>query len=197
MDPITLSASFATIVGLISNFKSERNASSENEYKEFVAWLADKRHNTIIDEINSNHHLSLSIKSTLNQNHEALISKLKGLDNSIATLATKVSGFNEIAHAINPNIEFSDQAISFISQLNISLGSHFMELKTIGSDPTFQIMDGNGGNINYTESRFIEDDLEVLCKYDFLISDYNSQGYRLWTITRQAVKFLDLAQSEL
>lgn len=194
MDPITLSASFATIVGLISNFKAERNSSTENEYQEFLLWLNEKKHKTVIDDINSNHLLSLSIKNTLNQNHEALLLKLAGLDNSISALASKVSGFNEIAHAINPNIEFSDQAISVIEQLSESQGSHFMELKTLGSGATFQIMDGNNGKINYTEPQFIEDDLEILCKHEFLISDYNPQGYRKWTITRQAAKFLKLAK---
>ena len=196
LDPITLSASFATIVGLISNFKSERNASSENEYNEFIAWLAEKRHNTVIDEINSNHLLSLSIKSTLNQNHEELILKLKGLDNSIATLATKISGFNEIAHAINPNIEFSEQAISFIKQLDESQGSYFLELPS-HDGPTYATQGGNAGNISFTESRFVDDDLETLCKYGLLISDCTSQGYRSWKITRQAVGFLELTKNEL
>lgn len=193
LDPITLSASFATIVGLISNFKSERNASSENEYNEFVAWLVEKRHNTVINEINSNHLLSLSIKNTLNQNHEELILKIKGLDISIARLASKVSGFSEIVHAINPNIDFSEQAISIINQLNISLASNFVELNTSDRGSTFLIGDGSGKHINYTDSRFIEDDLKILCKYNFLIRDSNDQGCRRWTITRQAVTFLELS----
>ena len=43
--------SLATIVGLICNFKSERRASSDDEYKEFIGWLNTKQHKLVIEEI--------------------------------------------------------------------------------------------------------------------------------------------------
>jgi len=49
MDPLTISMTFATIVGLICNFKSERVSSSKDEYNDFIGWLETKNHNQQIE----------------------------------------------------------------------------------------------------------------------------------------------------
>ena len=88
-------SSMATIVGLLSNFKSERRATSDDEYKEFVEWLDKKRHVTLIEEINSNHLLGLGIKALLSKNHESVVNKLSALDDSLETLASQIDGFKD------------------------------------------------------------------------------------------------------
>ncbi len=188
MELSTITTTFAIIVGLIANFKSERRATSDDEYKDFVAWLDAKRHKNVIEKINSNHSLGLGIKHLLQQNHEEVIKKLQILDSLIITIASQVSGLNEIASAISPNTKISDQAISIIRQLDQSGGSLFLEIAVRGGT-LYQVMDGKG-SIEMSEERFIEDDLNTLCSLVFLISDVNSQGHRLFRITRNAVKFL-------
>jgi hypothetical protein len=189
VEALTAATTFATIVGLLSNFKSERNSSSDNEHQEFIEWLDNKRHKSLIDEINSNHLLSLGIKSLLNQNHEIVIKKLKDLDETLLVLSSSIGGFKEISTALAPNIELSEQAISILEQLNSSGGSSFLECKS-SCDTEFLLMDTQG-SIKIKEARFIDDDLNTLLRLDLLLLDYGSKGSRIFKLTRLAVKLLD------
>ena len=76
-------SSLATIIGLIYNFKSDRKSASDDEYQEFVNWLSDKRHKSVIEELHTNQLLGLSIKGLLQQNHDLVLSKLNHLDESL------------------------------------------------------------------------------------------------------------------
>ncbi|MGO1296347.1 MAG: hypothetical protein ACTMIA_03435 [Vibrio sp.] len=188
--------SLATIIGLICNFKSERRASSDDEYKEFVEWLDTKRHKSVLSEIDSNHLLSLSIKSLLNQNHEVVIEKLSGLDRSLIQLASQIDGLKEVANAIDPNTELSAQAISIIKQFMKSEGSFFLEMKMLGGT-LYHIMDGNGGMLDYDEPRFLDDDLNQLCNLGLLRLDYNPKNERLFRITRATTRYIEQLENEL
>lgn len=187
--------SMATIVGLLSIFKSERRATSDNEYKEFVEWLEKKRHKKLIEEINSNHLLGLGIKSLLNKNHESVVNRLSALDDSLVALASQIDGFQEIASAISKHNEISEQAISILKQLIESEGSVFIEMKIRGFS-VFQIGDASG-SIEYDEPRFLNDDLKQLCKLELLIPSTNKSNQRVFTLTRFAVKYVEQLREEL
>ena len=189
VEAFTAATTFATIVGLLSNFKSERKSSSDDEYKEFVSWLDEKRHKSLLDEITSNHLLGLGIKSLLNQNHEVVLQKLSALDETLLVLSSSIGGFKEISNALAPNIELSEQALSIIDQLNSTGGSSFLESKTFDGT-SFLFMDTQG-SLEIKESRFIEDDLTQLVNLELLLLDFSSKGNRIFRITRLAVRLLD------
>ena len=189
MEPLTAATTFATIVGLLSNFKSERKASSDDEYQEFVSWLDEKRHKSLLDEITSNHLLGLSIKSLLKQQHEVVLQKLSALDETLLLLSSSIGGFKEISNALAPNIELSKQSISIIDQLNNSGGSSLLEHPTrFGLQLIFL---ESQGSIEIEEPRFIEDDLTQLVNLGLLLLDYNPKGSRIFRLTRMAVKLLE------
>ncbi len=182
-------SSMAAIVGLLSNFKSERRATSDDEYKEFVEWLDNKRHKKLIEEINSNHLLGLGIKSLLNDNHEVVVRKLSALDDSLVTLASQIDGFKDIASAISRNNELSDQAVSILKQLVDSGGRAILEMKMRGFS-IFQVIGASGG-IEYDEPRFLDDDLKQLCKLELLIPSTNKDNQRVFTLTRFAIRYME------
>jgi hypothetical protein len=188
VEALTAATTFATIVGLLSNFKSERKSSSDDEYKEFVDWLDEKRHKSLLDEITSNHLLGLGIKSLLNQNHEVVLQKLSDLDETLLVLSSSISGFREISNALAPNVELSEQALSIIGQLNSTGGSSFIESKTYDGT-SFLFMDTQG-SLEIKEPRFVEDDLTQLTNLELLLLDFSSQGNRIFRITRLAVKLI-------
>jgi hypothetical protein len=188
VEALTAATTFATIVGLLSNFKSERKSSSDDEYKEFVDWLDEKRHKSLLDEITSNHLLGLGIKSLLNQNHEVVLQKLFDLDETLLVLSSSISGFREISNALAPNVELSEQALSIIGQLNSTGGSSFIESKTYDGT-SFLFMDTQG-SLEIKEPRFVEDDLTQLTNLELLLLDFSSQGNRIFRITRLAVKLI-------
>ena len=182
---------FATIVGLICNFKSENRAVSDDEYKEFVEWLDKKRHKDIVEELHSNHLLGLSLKNLLNQNNESVIQKLSTLDKSIVDIASQIDGFKEIVSAVSKNEGLSEQAISILKQFDQSGGSVFLIINFKG-EAVYQVLDGSTG-CNYImmdEPRFINDDLDRLCELGLLTPDYNKSGERLFRITRSATSLV-------
>ncbi len=188
MEPILMANAFATIVGLLSDFKSEHRDTTTDEKKEFMNWLSKNNYNHIIDEISSNNQLSLGIKSFLNQSHESIMKELSVLNESLILISSKLRGFSYISHAIAPKTEISSQAISIISQLNESSGSHFIEIK-ISDGTIFQIVDASE-EIKIQEPRFVSDDLNQLVSLGLLMLEFTSKGYRLFRITRYTVKFL-------
>lgn len=187
---------FATIVGLICNYKSENRATSDDEYKVFVEWLDKKRHRDIIEELNSNHLLGLSLKNLLNKKSELIVNKLSKLDKSLVDLASQIDGFKDIATAVSKHEGLSDQSISILKQFHESGGSVFLEGKHMGGSD-YHVIDGSSGYIVIDEPRFINDDLDKLCELGLLIPDFNKRGERLFRITRAATSLIMQVESEL
>ena len=182
----------STILGLISIFKSERRATSDDEYKEFYEWLETKRHKTIIDEINTNHLLGLGIKNLLKQNHVVLLEKLERFDEVINIVISKIEGLGEISKAVAPDLELSDQALSVIKQLEASGGS-LLTVMHAGGGSFYFVIDCNEDadpKIEITEERFIEDDLNQLIQLGFLLYEKSLKGKPRYRYTRLASKYL-------
>lgn len=187
MDPVT---AFATIVGLLSCFKSERRASSNDEYQDFMAWLSEKHHLEVVESLTGNHDLMAATQALLSRNHEEVVASLNALDSSITTLASQMSAFRGLASAIAPGSQLSEQAISVLRQLNDSGGSVIIEVKLMVG-PEYQVLDSERPtHINVDDPRFIDDDLQKLCQLDLLRPDVNSKGGRLFRITRLSVQYL-------
>lgn len=189
MEPLTIATTYATIVGLICNYRSERRASAQDDYHEFLQWINKQRHQELIDELNSNSSLVSGVKILLADNHDQIMAKLKALESSMAAVSSHINGLKEISLALAPNQGLSDQAYSIINQLDESGGSHFMELNNLAAHtPSYQIMDGNGNKaIEIEDTRFIDDDLNQLCNLGLLIPDETREGNRIFRITRTAV----------
>jgi hypothetical protein len=56
MDTLTASTAFATIVGLISNFRQERGAAEQLDHRQFIEWLDYHQHQEIKDLISNTYH---------------------------------------------------------------------------------------------------------------------------------------------
>lgn len=184
MDLVSGASGFANIVGLLGQFKSERKAASDDEYADFQNWLDSKRHRAVLDEINSNHLLGLSIKHLLQDNHAEVMAALGMLDSTLLKLASRLPAFADMATAIAPNVTISDQALGILQQLDASGGSRFSEFKMF-SGTEYPVMDANG-TIEIPEARFAENDLRELCSLGLLIEDRTPKGHRLWHLTREA-----------
>lgn len=58
MDLFTASTTLATLVGLIANFKQEREVAASASREEFMAYLEHRRHTELKDLITRTHELS-------------------------------------------------------------------------------------------------------------------------------------------
>lgn len=184
MDPISIATSFATIVGLLCNFKSE---SSGRELSEFIEWLKEKHHTDVVSGIEHNRKLSNELQALLFLNHQDLIDRLDSLDQILASIAVNIECFSNLASTIRPDTIFSEQAISIVKQFTASGASECWESSELGHDATSLILIDGTGQLEIKEPRFLEDDLRTLVDLGVLRLDYGSRGTRKFFITRKAV----------
>ena len=190
MDPLSVASSFAMIVGLLSNFKAEQSCTNLND---FISWLKEKHHDEVVASIERNQVLSSQLTQMLSSNHEELINKLNQLDLLISSVAGQLEGFSGLARTIHSESVFSNQAISILRQFVESGARMMMEHKIMNRDGgnDYHLMEGGYGKIEYSEPRFIEDDLKTLVGAGLLSLQYTPKGTRQFLITRSAVSFVN------
>jgi len=189
MVPISSATLFATVVSLLSEYVSQRRTRSDDEYKEFVAWLSANNHSEVVGLLERNLNTAIGIKALLSEDRQILLKRFDQLDNMLASLASAVAGFATLSESLRPSAGLSDQAVSILRQLEQSGGSKFIPLN--GTDfYALAIVDGGGGNIVVTEHRFVEDDIHTLVSLGLLNRSSNSTGKPMYGITRNAVALL-------
>lgn len=187
MDPITVSTTLATIVGLICNFKQERKGRQDAKHEDFIEWLEYHRHEEIKNLLANNFNLTSEVDALLKQDTETILSRLNGIDDVLAKILSHFEGFSGIARIVRPGSELSDQAVHFLRSLANSKSDKFRIILQLG-DPAFLSMN-RGGNIEIIDPRFVEADLETLVTLGFLRKEYGSQEFG---ITREAVRLVKL-----
>lgn len=191
MEPLV--SAFSTIVGLIANYKSEGRAAADDEYKDFLSWLGERRHEEVVGLLETNAKAAISIKALLHHDREVLLSKLEAIDEMLASIASRIEGVGELAHAMKPGLELSEQAMSILRQVEAADASAFLIGKYLGGQIIIHLLDGNGAQVEFDEPRFLEDDLSTLVSLGFLILDYNRKGEPVYRFTRQASKLVKLS----
>lgn len=188
MDPLSAAGAFATIVGLLSNFKVER---SGTDLAEFTTWLKERHHEDVVLAIERNSVLANEISNVLTINHAVLVERLLQIDSQISQIALQFEGFGGLVNALNPKAALSEQAISILRQLVESGAECFMEAKDFtGAPDEYLLIGGAGGAINYDDQRFIKDDLESLVSAGIVRLDFGSKGSRKFLVTRAAAEFI-------
>lgn len=185
MDPLSLTSAFATIVGLIGQFRGEKSGQEQATLHDFMQWLIETNHEELKEILEKNSKASEGIKNILQEDRELFLKKLEGINNALLSFASGVSGFSSLAEAINPDAQLSKQAISILLQFEEKQASKALEANFFGG-MSLLLLDGASGNIEYDEPRFIEDDLKSLIELGLLRHDYNSKGDNLYIFTRAA-----------
>lgn len=189
-DFLALSGAFATLVGLLANFKAERSSS---ELSDFMNWLRDTHQDRIADAIDSNKELSGKISGLLSTNHEELVSRLQLLTEKINQIGSQIEGFSGIAELFKHAPNLSSQAISVLRQIANSGAKYVLEHKmSTGDLDEFIFIQGkNSGQLHYEDARFIDDDLRNLVATKLLNLEYASKGSRKFSLTRLGLEYIN------
>ncbi len=183
MEPIVAATTFATIVGLLGQFKAERRASEKCTIDDYVNWLQAHRHEQLVHLIQSNTALSHSIEAIVAEQHDEVMDRLRDLDQLLTDVASHIAGFGPLAEALAVESRLSEQAVSILHQLNLAEASQFLEVRSSGGTE-YLIFAGKQREIRVEEARFILDDLETLCRLGLLLAEHGRKGDRIFTITR-------------
>jgi len=189
MDPLSLASSFASIVGLIGMFKQERKEGDATDKDDFLQWLQSHNFEEYAKTISSSSEALAEIEKVLSENHEVIISKLHKIDEVLSTLAINMNLLDGLAESMYHSPVISVQAIEVLRQLVNSPSSSFIKSR-VGATTEALILIQDGGQINFEEPRFIDDDLITLINCGLLWMSYGSQGSEIYNITRDATKFI-------
>ncbi len=185
MDPLSLASSFATIVGLIGQFRGERAGKTQPSLKDFQQWLEESHQNDIKSLLDQHSKMVEGIKIMLSEDRDIFLDKIQSINNALIAYSSHINGFSQIAEAIYPNFGLSDQAISILKQFEYAEASKALDHHT-RAGLLLIFIDGKGGSIEITEQKFLESDLNQLVNLGLLIHSLNSKGSNLYTITREA-----------
>ena len=190
MDPMLAATSFATIVSLLADFVAHRGSNESKSYDEFMAWLSEQRHDEIKSLLELNTSTTIGIKALLGESQKEILERLQSLDRSMATFAAGFDAYRGIAEAAHPASALSAQAISLLQQFHDSGASKVLESKYF-SGTALHIVDGpSNGSLEYTDPRFLNDDLTTLVELGLLDLELNSRGERLFVFKRSAAGFV-------
>lgn len=181
-----LAESFASIVGLLGLYRSEKGSEAQLDYNEFMEWLVKTNHQQVKELLEINVNATVYIKALLNQDHKIFKEKLDKIETALTVFASTIEGFDSLAQALNSKSYLSEQAIDILRQFQDSGASKLLEIKSMDG-VMYCFIDGPAnGYLEVKQARFIEDDLRTLIEYGLLLLDYNSQGGKLYIFTRAA-----------
>lgn len=193
MDPLSAASAFATVVGLIGQFRSERSGQKQSDLNDFMQWLVETNHNELKVLLENNVKAVEGIRSTLQEDRQLFLAKFEGMNSALVSFASGISGFSTIAEAIDPNLILSKQAISILCQTEEAECSKLYESTNDGLELVF--WDGKGGSAEIIEPRFIEDDLKTLVDLGLLRHDISPIGDNLYLYTRAASNLVKLIKT--
>lgn len=188
---------FATIISLLADFKSGRDASSSKDFDIFLEWLIKNNHDDVVNLLEFNTQTTIGIKILLNKNNNVLLDRLSKIDNLLAAIVSNIDGFSDLAQGLKRESVVSDQAVNILRQMEDKQASTILELQIVGAEKTeYIIMDKCGGSIQYEEPRFIEDDLSTLVELHLMRHNLNSKGANQYKITRAASKYINMIDAD-
>jgi hypothetical protein len=188
MEPVS---AFATIVGLLRAFKQEMGETKKADRQQFLDWLAQHRHDEIKDFIANTAAVRAEVDIVMAGDHTVMVRKLDTIQEVLATLLSRVEGFQGLSAAIAPKAQLSEQAVWILKQFYDSgddtlyfahYGSGQFTLQTDKSEP-FTVMN----------TRFLRADLEQLVALGLLGGELNSQGNPMYHLNPSAESYLRAA----
>jgi hypothetical protein len=161
IDPILASQTFATIVGLICNYKQDKATKLS-----FVQYLEQHKFDDIKNAIAGTQALQDEVNRLLLEDNATIIGKLNLINDVLTQVLSKVSGFEVMAKQLGSGATLSEQAITILA---VFYGSHARQIVLL--DPPQLILDPQGGGVPLSEPRFINDDLNTLTGFGLIRQD--------------------------
>lgn len=190
MDAITLANSFATIVGLLVSFQSMRE---EANISDFLEWLKENNNANTANIIENDIELQQQLSIFINQNHDEVMAQLSKLNNLMVSVASRMDGLSGLASKFDNNHGLSDQSIDVLRQF-VNSGSQSILVERFRGNIGIYLLD-KGGQLDFEDHRFIEDDFRVLSAYQLVIPKITNKGTPKYVITRRAVELINSIDS--
>lgn len=180
-----LAGTFATIVGLIGQFKQE----SQGQSLTFEAWLDQHRHTQIKEMLEKNSTLQTAIAKLLLQDSRRILAQIDGLSKVLLKVASGVEGFRSIASALSPEQQLYPEEMALLRELVTKDWRKFILQNMRGRIIPAKFL-GRCEPLQF-EAEFLEQDLAKLTALGFYDYHVTDRGTKSFTITRMALKLFE------
>jgi hypothetical protein len=194
---MALSATLATLIGLLCNFKQEHAATEQLNHQKFMEWLDAHHHQELKDLISNTYHLSNEVDVMLREDQQQILERLKTVDSILGAVLSKLDGFSGIVSALTPGLELSEQAKGILKAYAGTTARQMILVPDHRGNPQIFLSGDPSGQqmrMEIDDLRFLEDDLNALVNLTLLSIDYNSHGTPLYRLTRNGAKYAALMQ---
>lgn len=195
MDPLTGAMTFATLIGLVCNWRQERSAADEDRFKSFMTWLEIHQHNDLKERIHGSDELTRGLHELLAQDLASISSQLEIIAGSIAAVGSRLDA---LAPLVKGSGSFTDALSTQACEI----------LKLLASDPgagrlTYIRQSGNGTlgavifmiipagiQFGIDQPKFVDDDLSQLTHLGFIShSGFTDRRMPIYSLTRAGDRF--------
>ena len=185
MEPLSLSLSFASVVGLLSDFAAGRDRKSSLELAEFLEWLRFHGHDELRALIEANTAATVSIKAALSEGRNELLSRLATIERLLGGLVYGQGAIGDLAISLAPHSAFPQQAVDILVAFEKAHAGRALLLTTY--DGASLVFLGGKGSAGFSPSdeRLFEADLSQLVRSDLCEIEYNGRGEKIFVLTRR------------
>jgi hypothetical protein len=187
IDPMEASATFATIVGLICNWKNERAAQATDRYQDFMAWLVQHNFNELNERIYQSEELQRHLSKLLSQDLSVISTKLDTIVGSLSAVADKIDTLSQLSRTLGADTEALSEQATRIIKLFDQLTAHRM----IYSNHFHQCIFDHRPE-SFEDKRFVLADIQALESLNFIRHvEHSNSGDPIYVITRQGSAFAE------
>lgn len=182
MTPLEASSLFATLVGLICNWRDERGREPTDKFQDFITWLTNHNFLALKERIYESDELQQQLNLLLRQDFDVLSTKLDTISSAISAISDKIDSFTQVGLALRTAKEsVSVQAIAILKVFD-HLEAHRMVVFI--DPPSLRFLPGKQP-INVGEPRFLDADVAALAAYGLIeLVDQTGSGSPIFSLTR-------------
>lgn len=185
MSSLEAASYFATLVGLICNWRDEREAQADDRFQDFISWLVNHKFENIRDRIFESDELQRQLNELLRQDYGRLGDRLDSISSAISSISDRIDTFGQVARAFrSPSDAISDQALAILKIFDQkqALRMYVTDRTRLGPECVFL---PSGGSVRVGEPRFLEADISTLLRFGFIeLVGHNSSGSPMYCMTR-------------
>ena len=179
-----IDASVITLLALIVQDRTVKQAQSPLEFNEFMEWLDKVKHSETKQFLELKTEMAIQMKALLNQDHALFNENLVRLNAAVIAFSCTIEGLDELAFTFNSDVALSPQAISILHQFEKSGAKKVLELRMALANE-YIFLEKNG-SLEINEPRYIETDMQALVEHGMLKREYNTKGDNIFILTKLA-----------
>jgi hypothetical protein len=185
MSGIETASLFATLVGLICNWRDERGRQTDDRFQDFLTWLTNHKFEKLREQISLSDELTRELNALLEEDLQSLSEKLDVITSTLTAVSSKIDQLSRIGNAMGVSADaISEQAFAILKAFEESAA----EKMIVFNWPITIAFDKRGGAspiLTVSEPRFLEADIDSLLQAGLInLTSYNGSGDPIYSLTR-------------